>query len=488
MRYIVHEMDLRVLDAMCRIDFASFGRECFHTISPGSQFRMNWHIRAIAYVLEQVRLGKIKRLIIVAPPRSLKSLMSSVAWAAFILGHDPTKSVAVISYGSDLAAKLGNDFRQIINAPWYQRQFPLCRISPIKNTEFEVRTTQNGSRLGTTIDGTFTGLGADIIVIDDPLKSIDATSKPRREKVNYWFNNTLKTRLNDPRTGAIVVVMQRLHEDDLPGMLLRSSEAWTVLTLPAIAEHEEYIQISDNQFHLRRIGDSLHPDRQTPEELHQLRAQVGPETFAAHYQQAPLPAAGAMIEREWFRYYDELPRDVLSAPIIQSWDVASKDGELNDWSVCTTWRYHMEKYYLVDLLRVRFAYSTLKDHAIGHGRQHRANEILIEDAGLGTALVDEMKKAGLPATGVRPQLSKKMRVSIQSVKFRNGAVLFQRHAPYLLDLEGELLAFPNGRYDDQVDSVMLALSYDRPTYDLARMNAGMQELISALAFQRMFGG
>ena len=148
----------------------------------------------------------------------------------------------------------------------------------------------------------------------------------------------------------------------------------------------------------------------------------------------------------------------------------------------------MEKYYLVDLLRVRFAYSTLKDHAIGHGRQHRANEILIEDAGLGTALVDEMKKAGLPATGVRPQLSKKMRVSIQSVKFRNGAVLFQRHAPYLLDLEGELLAFPNGRYDDQVDSVMLALSYDRPTYDLARMNAGMQELISALAFQRMFGG
>ena len=376
----------------------------------------------IAYALEQVRLGKIKRLIINAPPRSLKSMMTSVAWPAFILGHDPTKSVAVISYGSDLAAKLGNDFRQIINTPWYQRLFPACRIFPMKNTEFEVKTTQNGSRLGTTIDGAFTGFGADIIVVDDPLKSIDATSKKKRERVNYWYNNTSKGRLNDPRTGAIVFVTQRLHDDDLPGTLLRSSEACTVLTLPAIAEHEEYIPISDNQSHLRRIGDSHHPDRQTLEELNQLRAQVGLETFAAHYQQAPLPATGAMIERASFRYYDELPRDVLSAPIIQSWDVASKDGELNDWSVCTTWRYHMQKYYLVDLLRGRFDYSTLKDRAIGHGRQHHPNEILIEDAGLGPALVSEMKKAGLPATGIRPQLSKKMRVSIQSIKFRNGAV------------------------------------------------------------------
>jgi hypothetical protein len=265
MRHIVHEMDLRVLDAMCRNNFPSFVQRSFHTLSPGSTFKMNWHIYAIDYALEQVRLGKITRLIINAPPRSLKSLMTSVAWPAYILGHDPTKSVAVISYGSDLAAKLGNDFRQIINTPWYQRLFRLCLK---KNTEFEVTTEQNGSRLGTTIDGAFTGFGADIIVVDDPLKSIDATSKPKRERVNSSFNNTLKGRLNDPRTGAIVVPMQRLHDDDLPGMLLRSSEAWTVLTLPAIAEHEEYIQISDNQFHLRRIGDSLHPDRQTPEELH----------------------------------------------------------------------------------------------------------------------------------------------------------------------------------------------------------------------------
>jgi hypothetical protein len=117
MRHIVHEMDLRVLDAMCRIDFASFVHRSFHTLSPGSKFKMNWHIYAIAYALEQVRLGKIKRLIINAPPRSLKSLITSVAWSAFILGHDPTKSVAVISYGSDLAANLGNGFRQIINAP-----------------------------------------------------------------------------------------------------------------------------------------------------------------------------------------------------------------------------------------------------------------------------------------------------------------------------------------------------------------------------------
>ena len=150
-----------------------------------------------------------------------------------------------------------------MNAPWYQRQFPMIRISRSKNTELECLTTRNGYRLATSIDGTLTGRGGDIVIIDDPLKPIDALSDSKREKVNDWFPNTLLTRLDDKQNGAIIVVMQRLHMDDLVGRLLRNSlDEWTVLNLPAIAAQEEVIQISAKRYHPRHIGDVLHAERE----------------------------------------------------------------------------------------------------------------------------------------------------------------------------------------------------------------------------------
>jgi hypothetical protein len=242
----------RIMDAIYRTDFASFCRKCFHTLVPGTSLLMNWHIYALAFALEQVRSGKIKRLVINMPPRSLKSMMTSVAFPAFVLGHDPTKRFIVASYGSDLAIKLANDCRMILNAPWYRELFPAMRISPLKNTELEVVTTRNGFRLATSIDGTLTGRGGDILIVDDPLKPIDAFSDSKRERVNHFFNHTLQSRLDDKKTGAIIVLMQRLHPDDLTGTLLRDSpDGWTVLSLPAIAEHEQEIR----RERFQRVGE-----------------------------------------------------------------------------------------------------------------------------------------------------------------------------------------------------------------------------------------
>ena len=248
------------VDAMYRTDFASFIGKSFHTLAPSSRFHMNWHIAAAAYHLEQVRLGKIRRLIINMPPRSLKSIMSSVAFPAFVLGHDPSKRLIAASYGSDLAIKHSIDFRVLLNSPWYQRVFLRTRISRLKNTELEVATTLRGFRLATSIDGTLTGRGGDIIVIDDPLKPIDALSDSKRERVNDWFNNTLLSRLDNMREGAIIIVMQRLHMDDLAGTLLRASDEWTLLCFPAIAEQDERIQIGQDSYHIRRAGDLLHAE------------------------------------------------------------------------------------------------------------------------------------------------------------------------------------------------------------------------------------
>ena len=184
---------------------------------------MNYHIEAIAYHLELVRLGEIRRLIINVAPRSLKSLMTSVAWPAFVLGHNPSKRLIVVSYGADLAIKFTNDFRMLINAPSYQDCIRDADRGA-KNTEFEVATLQNGNRLGTSIDGALTGRGGDILIVDDPLKPGDAANDSRRSAVNRWFHDTLLSRLDDMTGGAIIVVMQRLHDDDLTGYLLRSSD------------------------------------------------------------------------------------------------------------------------------------------------------------------------------------------------------------------------------------------------------------------------
>src|SRR5215207_1285706 len=170
-------------EAIIRNDFLSFIQQTFNSLVPTDTLLMNWHIRALVHHLELARKGEITRLIINMPPRSLKSMVTSVAFPAFILGHNPSARLITLSYGSDLATKHANDFRLILNSGWYKRLFPATRISGLKNTEEEVQTTRRGFRLSTSVGGTLTGRGGNFIVIDDPLKPEDALSESRRTRV-----------------------------------------------------------------------------------------------------------------------------------------------------------------------------------------------------------------------------------------------------------------------------------------------------------------
>ena len=457
--------DREALDAICRRDFASFIERSFNSLTPGAPFDPNWHIEAIAHHLEQVRLGKNNRLIISIPPRSLKSIASSVAFPAFILGHDPTKRVICVSYGSDLATKHANDCRSIIKSAWYRKLFPGTIVSSMKDTEVEFLTTRNGYRLTTSLDGTLTGRGGDIIIIDDPLKPIDALSDAKRERVNQWYFNTLLSRLDDKKNGAIVVVMQRLHLNDLTGVLLQGSEEWTVLTLKAIAEDDDVIQIGDGKVWRRRAGEVLHESREPLAVLESIKGQLGSYIFAAQYQQSPVPLGGGLIKPAWVRRYVTLPA-VEWPRIILSLDTASKDGCENDWSVCTAWLLHEHKYYLRDVMRIRVDYPTLKERMIAFAKVHKPLKILIEDCGVGTALIPELKKAiQCSVIAVKPERDKKTRMSVESAKFEAGQVYFPERAPWLADLEAELFAFPQARHDDQVDSISQALAHSRSGYD-----------------------
>ena len=370
----------------------------------------------------------------------------------------------------------------------YKGIFPGTRIA--RNAASEIVTTRGGHRFGTSLDGSITGRGGDIIIIDDPLKLSDAESDSKREHVNDTYRNTIQSRLDDNENGAIVIVMQRLHMDDLCGTVLKHSDGWTVLQLPLIAERDEEIQIGESLYHPRRVGDLLHPEYFSQRDVDERRSQLDEKIFAAQYQQARCQPTGRHDQAgQSSSAMIDLPIRKKSHYVIQSWDTAIKVDATNDCSVCATLLVDDQRnYYLLEVVRDRLLYPELKAQAISQAKKHRPNTILIEEAGLGRTLIKDLKAAGLPAVGVIPEGDKLTRVSIQLEKFANRQVFFPREAPWLVDFENELFAFPNGRYDDQVDALIQALAYKRPTplWNDASLK-GFENLMNSLWLQNMRG-
>src|SRR5437016_6039615 len=251
--------DAAVLAALLRGDLRFFVRKSFQTILPGTRYLANWHVDAIVHQLMRVLAGEISRLLINQPPRSLKSICVSVAYVAWLLGHDASRRIIVVSYSNEFAAELHRQFRMVIDASWYRALFPAMR--PAKDSGTELVTTAGGSRYATSVGGTLTGRGADLIIVDDPLKAEDAMSEPARRRMIDWYGGTLVSRLNDKEKGPIVVVMQRLHEDDLAGHLLGQG-GWQHLELPAIALEDSTIPIGNGKTITRRQGDVLYAERE----------------------------------------------------------------------------------------------------------------------------------------------------------------------------------------------------------------------------------
>ena len=320
------------LNALLRAELRCFVHKAFQTVFPGTPYLHNWHINAIVFEMMEVHSGRTRRLLINQPPRSLKSLTISVAYVAWVLGHDPKKRIIVASYSSDFAAELHRQFRLLVDARWYRDIFPKMRV--MRDTGTECITSMGGGRYATSVGGTLKGRGADLIIVDDPTKAEEASSEPARRRVIDWYSVTLITRLNNKDTDPLIIVAQRLHEDDLPGHVLRQGE-WRHLDLPAIATEDELIPLGRGRNHERRRGEVLHPERESRAALDRLKVELGSLTFSAQYQQQPIPFEGNLIRRSWFREYERLPATSSNSVIVQSWDVAMMTGISNDYSVCT---------------------------------------------------------------------------------------------------------------------------------------------------------
>src|SRR5215469_16309319 len=384
---MIKDLSPREYGAILRSDLGYFAERCFYELNPQAAFLPNWHIEVIAAKLAAVAQGKIPRLIINLPPRHLKSLIASIAFPAWCLGHDPSAQILCVSYAQDLADKLARDCRSIMMRPWYQRLF-LTRLAPHRQAVQEFITTRQGYRLATSTGGVLTGRGADFILIDDPLKPDEALSDAQRKTATDWFSHTLYSRLNDKRSGAIVIIMQRLHEDDLVGHVL-AQEPWEVVCFPAIAEADEVHRIETiwgRQCFTRRLGEALHPAREPLAVLHNIRRTIGEYNFAGQYQQSPAPLGGGLVKAEWFKRYGEKEWPERFERIVQSWDTANKATELSDFSVCTTWGVKDKNVYLLGLLRQRLEYPALKRAVREQQNLYGATEVLIEDKASGTQL------------------------------------------------------------------------------------------------------
>jgi predicted phage terminase large subunit-like protein len=447
------------VDALLRNDMASFLREAFAVITPGVTLVWNEYLDLISARLASVVSGEIRNLIITMPPRHLKSICASVALPAFFLGHNPSAEIMAISYGQELAKKFAEDTRKLMLSEFYTRIFDTRLVSP-RQAPHALHTTAGGVRRATSIEGTATGYGANLMIFDDPQKPNEAHSDAVRRSSNEAYERTFVSRRTDPAKCRTVIVMQRVHDDDYVGHVLGLGD-WEILNLPAVAEADEaypYRTFVGDFIYRRAEGAALHPARVPMTELNKIRASVGEAVWASQYMQRPAPAGGGGVKAAWFKRYTQEERPMSFDRVIQSWDTANTVNEFSDYSVCTTWGIKEKQIYLLDVFRKRMGFPELKKAIRDRDEIYCPAEIIIEDHSSGTPVLQALLDEGLSKVrGHKPKGTKEMRMATQTIPIENGFVYIPQEAHWLDDYLYELSVFPNGKYDDQVDSTSQGL-------------------------------
>ena len=427
------------IDSITRSSLYYFIGKSFQTLNPATEYLPNWHIMQIARALERCVAGDVRRLIINMPPRYLKSICASVAFPAWLLGNDPARRVIVASHNQNLSLKFSLDTRRVMTSRWYREIFPHVRFADDQNEKGKFMTTESGFRLATSVGGGITGEGGNFLIVDDPQVPASALNKNARAEVVEWFDQTFSTRLDDKKNGIMIVVMQRLHEDDLSGVLLARG-GWEHLSFPVIDER----------------GRLLHAAREGVEEVARLKAELGEYVFASQYLQAPYVLSGGIIKREWVKFFDVMP-SLSEGAIYQSWDTAVKAGESSDYSVCLTVLENASGVFVVDVLREKLVYPELKRKVLMMAEVWKPDAILVEDKASGQSLIQDLRlECALPVIAQMPVGDKVTRLARVSPMIEAGKVFFGRNMQLL---EAELVSFPGGKNDDMVDALSQVLSW-----------------------------
>jgi predicted phage terminase large subunit-like protein len=435
-------------------------------VEPATTFLDNWHIDAMCESLECVSRGEIHRLIINVPPRMMKSSVISLAWPTWEWTFKPWMRYIFSSYSGSLSENLSVKRRNIVKSPWYQEQWGE-RVSINKDMDHreEFQNSYMGHMIATSIGGTVTGKGGDRIVIDDPHNPKEAQSDIQRQQGIDFYRETLYSRLDDKKNGAIVLIMQRLHEDDLTGHILNSfkEDGWVHLCMPGECEteSEKVISIPNGKKYKREIGDLLWPEREGEKEILAMKNVLGSYGYAAQYGQKPAPKGGGMVQDSWWRYYRRFDlNDLRFVQMCQSWDMTFKDTDGTDYVVGQVWGRTRAEYYLLDMVRARMDFpKTIQAVRTMTAKWPKVKLKLVEDKANGSAIIAQLHKEIPGMVAVQPEGGKMARLNAVAPFIESGNVYLPMpdEAPWVNDLLIECAQFPNGKKDDTVDAMSQAL-------------------------------
>lgn len=478
---------------MCERKLEKYIQHAWPVIEPGTPYLSNWHIGCIAEHLEACLSGQILRLIINMPPRNMKSICTTVTFPTWAWIKDPARRIFTASYAQNLSTKHSIDRRTIIRSEWYQNNWgDKFQLKDDKNQKMEFGNNHEGVMIATSVGGSATGKGGGILIVDDPHNPTEAMSDTQRQHAIDWFKNTFYTRLDNKKTGVIIVVMQRLHEEDLTGHILHNDELsgqgdWVHLCLQGQEERGStiYFPMSGRTVE-RKPGDYLWPEREGKKEHDQAKVMLGEYGYSGQYQQNPSPDEGGYFKKSYWRFWwpigakvpppikvkcedgsfhecaqIQLPPEIVIKDKAYSWDMTFKDLKTSDYVVGQLWARDRARKFLLDQVRGQWSFTKALDEFKEFSKLYPYIPKLVEDKANGTAIMDTIKDEIAGVDGVDPSGSKVARAQSVGPTIRAGDVYLPHphFFPWVNKYIDEFAKFPNSKKDDQVDATSQILNY-----------------------------
>lgn len=437
-----------------RTDFEAFVEKSFYELE-GDRLTVRPYIK---YLCQQLAgLGPGDRHAINLPPRHLKTFLASVCLSAWLLGRNPRTKIMIIAGSETLAEEISRRVRDLVCCAWYRKAFPRAGLSRSKSRKTDFAMEEGGGLYATSIFSNITGRGANFIIVDDPLNIDDAANPDAVEKVNASFDRVVTNRLNNQKTGGILIVMHRLNDNDLCGHVFAQG-GWKRTVLPLIAPRTRRYKLSGETW-VRHEGELLRPDAFTPKSIEKLRKISRGPDFELLYQQNPLGSSFQRLKREHFPTFEQRPDVGIVLSVDPSHGGRGDDASFN---VVQAWARSGDEYFLIDQWRERCGYGKLRRRCLALMRRYRPGAILIERTGNGAALISDLReRKRWRVEEVIPSESKLERFRRVASLFRAGKVKLFEHAEWRADFVDELVGFPNAPTDDQTDAATQALSWMR---------------------------
>lgn len=443
-----------------------FVKQAWHVVEPATPYIHNWHIDALSDHLEACLRGDIRNLLVTMPPRAMKSLTISVFFPAWAWIHRPEWRFLYASYAQALSTQHSMATRRVIESEWYQARWgDRFALADDDNLKTRFSNDHRGERIATAVGAAVTGFGGDAVISDDPHNVQQAESDATRHNTLTWWDQAMSTRLNNPATGFRVIVMQRVHEDDLAGHVA-NDPAWTHLNLPMEYEPTSYVSPIGWSDPRTTDGELLWPDRMGRVFVEGQKRTLGSYAYAGQYQQRPAPAEGGILKAHWFGRYHEPQAHYYN--IVQAWDTAFKTSEGADFSACVTVGVGPFGVDVLDVFHARLEFPDLErtvqtQHLVWSSRYPGVPiSVLVEDKASGQSLIQTARRwvgtnINIIPVPVPPGQDKIRRVHEISPVVEAGRIRIPVTAPWLDDALHEWTTFPLAKHDDRTDAFAMAV-------------------------------